>query len=277
MATVGMLAALAWKIPWSLTLHGPDEFFDQEAFYLRRKIESASFVICISDFCRSQALRIAPDLDDSRLEVVRLGVDCLALRLPEPGSAAATNQRSPLRLVCTGRMVAAKGHRILLEALARLATEGVDYSCTLIGDGPERRSLESLCKRLGIEGRVRFPGAMAHRQTLSEVAQADAFVLASFAEGLPVALMEAMALGIPCVSTMVAAIPELIEDRKNGLLVPAANPEALRIALGQLANDVEFRLKLGQKARATVEDRYNLATNLDVLAQTWTRKLSGNR
>jgi colanic acid/amylovoran biosynthesis glycosyltransferase len=276
-ATVGMLAALAWKIPWSLTLHGPDEFFDQEAFYLRRKIESASFVICISDFCRSQVLRIAPDLDDSRLVVVRLGVDCLALRLPEPGFAAATNQRSPLRLVCTGRMVAAKGHRILLEALARLATEGVDYSCTLIGDGPERRSLESLCKRLGIEGRVRFPGAMAHRQTLSEVAQADAFVLASFAEGLPVALMEAMALGIPCVSTMVAAIPELIEDRKNGLLVPAANPEALRIALGQLATDVEFRLKLGQKARATVEDRYNLATNLDVLAQTWTRKLSGNR
>src|SRR5580698_1947421 len=73
-ATVGMLTAKAWQMTWSLTLHGPDEFFDQEAFYLRQKIKSASFVVCISDFCRSQVLRIAPDLAEDRLEVVRLGV-----------------------------------------------------------------------------------------------------------------------------------------------------------------------------------------------------------
>jgi colanic acid/amylovoran biosynthesis glycosyltransferase len=272
-ATVGMLTALAWKIPWSLTLHGPDEFFDQEAFYLGRKIESASFVICISDFCRSQVLRIAPGLDESRVEIVRLGVDCLALRSRQPDLHDAEHLQSPLRLVCTGRLVAAKGHRILLEALALLSAEGVRYSCALIGDGPERGSLEVLSTRLRLDMSVRFLGAMAHQPTLSEVSQAEVFVLASFAEGLPVALMEAMALGVPCVSTTIAAIPELIEDKGNGLLVPPANPEALFRALRMLANDVELRRQLAQRARETVESQYNLARNLDSLARIWSRKL----
>lgn len=274
-ATVGMLTAKAWKIPWSVTLHGPDEFFDQESFCLRQKIESAGFVVCISDFCRSQVLRIVPSLDDHRVEVVRLGVDCEALHPSVAGSESSSP--STLRLVCTGRMVAAKGHRILLEALVLLAAEGIDFTCTLIGDGPERRSLESLCQQLGIAERVRFLGAMAHQPTLAEVAQADVFVLASFAEGLPVALMEAMALGVPCVSTTIAAIPELIEDGKNGMLAPPANPAALHRALKRLAGDAAFRLFLGRNARATVEESYNLARNLDMLQQVWLRRLSGHR
>jgi colanic acid/amylovoran biosynthesis glycosyltransferase len=278
-ATVGMLTAQAWQIPWSITLHGPDEFFDQDAFYLRQKIESAEFIVCISDFCRSQVLRVAPELADNRLEVVRLGVDYAALQLtdPEPISNSTQNSISssagPLKLVCTGRMVSAKGHRILLEALAPMVTSGIELSCTLIGDGPERSSLEALCKRLGIDLQVRFLGAQAHHVTLAEVAQADVFVLASFAEGLPVALMEAMALGVPCVSTTIAAIPELIRDGENGLLVPPANPQALRDALSRLAHDPELRSKLGRKARATVEADYNLARNLDLLVATWVRRL----
>jgi colanic acid/amylovoran biosynthesis glycosyltransferase len=278
-ATVGMLTAQAWKIPWSITLHGPDEFFDQEAHYLRQKIESAGFVVCISDFCRSQVLRVAPELADSRLEVVRLGVDCTALQPTVPESTSNLSDDSlqtsarPLRLVCTGRMVSAKGHRILLEALARMVASGIELSCTLIGDGPERQSLEALCERLGIAARVHFLGAQAHHLTLAEVARADVFVLASFAEGLPVALMEAMALGVPCVSTTIAAIPELIQDGENGLLVPPANPIALQEALSRVANDQCLRSELGRKARATVEAHYNLAQNLDLLAATMSRRL----
>lgn len=270
-ATVGMITAQAWKIPWSVTLHGPDEFFDQEAFYLRQKIESANFVVCISDFCRSQVLRVASNLSDSRLEVVRLGVDCVALQptvqLQDTDSVATT------RLVCTGRMVSAKGHRILLEALAPLIAEGAELTCTLIGDGPERPSLEVLSSRLGISGQVRFLGAQAHHATLAEVAEADIFVLASFAEGLPVALMEAMALGVPCVSTTIAAIPELIADGENGLLVSPSNVCALSGALRSLAEDKDLRRKLGRRARVTVEAHYNLARNLDLLAATWRRRL----
>ncbi len=269
-ATVGMLTAQAWQIPWSVTLHGPDEFFDQESFYLRRKIESASFVICISDFCCSQVLRIAPSLEDSRLEVVRLGVDCTALQPPLTNSVGATSR--PLHLACTGRMVAAKGHRILLEAIAALAAEKIEVTCTLIGDGPERKALEALANRLGIAGQIHFLGAMAHQPTLAEVAKADVFVLASFAEGLPVALMEAMALGVPCISTTIAAIPELIHSGENGLLVPPANSAALAAALRQLASDEALRLQLGQEARQTAAENYNLATNLDLLASVWSRR-----
>lgn len=268
-ATVGMLTAQAWQIPWSVTLHGPDEFFDQEAFYLRQKIESASFVICISDFCRSQVLRIAPNLDDSRLEVVRLGVDCTALQ----PSGAASNPSEPMHLACTGRMVAAKGHRILLEAIAALAQDKIEVTCTLIGDGPERPTLEALSRQLGISNQIHFLGAMAHQATLAEVAKADVFVLASFAEGLPVALMEAMALGVPCISTTIAAIPELIQSGQNGLLVPPANSAALAAALRQLASNRQLRLQLGQEARKTAERNYNLAANLDLLATVWSRRL----
>jgi glycosyltransferase involved in cell wall biosynthesis len=271
-ATVGLLTAKAWKIPWSLTLHGPDEFFDQDFFYLRQKIESAGFIVCISDFCRCQVLRIAPELPDAHTEVVRLGVDCVALK-PNPRGSVDDVQVSVFRLVCTGRMVAAKGHRILLEALAPLVSAGANLSCTLVGDGPERPFLESLAARLGLAGQVHFLGALAHQQTLDQVAQADVFVLASFAEGLPVALMEAMALGVPCVSTTIAAIPELIQDEVNGLLVAPANPQALSEALAKLAADPDLRHRLGVEARRTVETHYNLARNLDLLAETWKRRL----
>jgi len=284
-ATVGMVTSQAWQIPWSVTLHGPDEFFDQDAFYLRQKIESAAFIICISDFCRSQVLRVAPSVVDSRLEVVRLGVDCETLQPDEIRQPLACSEltasvspasapTSPFHIVCTGRMVAAKGHRILLEALSALIASDVSLTCTLIGDGPERPVLEEQARRQGISGNVHFLGALAHGPTLERVATADVFVLASFAEGLPVALMEAMALGIPCISTTIAAIPELIHDRQNGLLVPPANVEALREALARLAAEPELRHQLGIEARATAESEYNLAHNLDRLAAMWNRRLA---
>jgi colanic acid/amylovoran biosynthesis glycosyltransferase len=274
-ATVGMLTSQAWRIPWSITLHGPDEFFDQEQFYLTQKISSASFVICISDFCRSQVLRIAPQLDAGRVHVVRLGVDCVALQ-PQHRATSQGSQGAAIRLVCTGRMVAAKGHRILLEAIAQLMQllndSGIKLTCTLIGDGPERTSLEALSRHLGVDAVVQFLGAQAHQPTLACVAQADIFVLASFAEGLPVALMEAMALGVPCVSTTIAAIPELIQDGRNGFLVPPANPTALSAALLQLVADSEMRARLGRHARDTVNSQYNLGLNLDILAEVWRKR-----
>ncbi len=283
-ATVGMLTSQAWKIPWSVTLHGPDEFFDQELFYLRRKIETAAFVVCISDFCRSQVLRIVPGLMTDRLEVCRLGVDCDQLfpRMPEleasrssePGPRETAPEGRPLRLVCTGRLVSAKGHRVLLEAIAPLQAQGIELECLLIGDGPERQALEALCQCSGLDAQVKFLGAMAHQQALDYVASADVFVLASFAEGLPVALMEAMALGVPCISTPIAAISELIRDNQNGLLVPPANAVALRDAIVRLASDRELRQQLGANARRTVASQYNLANNLDRLANIWRERLA---
>jgi colanic acid/amylovoran biosynthesis glycosyltransferase len=274
-ASVGYLVSAAWKVPWSLTLHGPDEFFEEERFFLRTKFESARFLFCISDYGRSQVLRVAPGLDPSRVEVMRLGVDCAALQPgPHPHfNAEAAAPVGPVRIVCTGRLVAAKGHRILVEALARLACDGVALNTTLIGDGPERRALEDQCRLAGLDGRIQFTGALNHAETLAHVADADIFVLASFAEGLPVALMEAMALGVVCVSTCINGIPELIFNGENGLLVPAGNTADLCAAIARLVRDPALREAMGLAARRTVESDYNLPTNHDLLAAALRRRL----
>ena len=138
-ATVGMLTSAAWQVPWSVTLHGPDEFFDQEAFYLPQKIASARFIVCISDFCRSQVLRIASNLEDSCLETVRLGVDCEALQPSASGSLLEPIQTVSFHLVCTGRMVTAKGHRIFIEAIKLLTSRNIRLTCT-----PNRRRPRAL-------------------------------------------------------------------------------------------------------------------------------------
>jgi glycosyltransferase involved in cell wall biosynthesis len=271
-ATVGLLVAAAWKLPWSLTLHGPDEFFDQTHFLLERKIEAARFVFCISDYGRSQVLRIAPTLDPSRVETLYLGVDCHKLH---PQSAEPISP--PLQIVCIGRLVAAKGHRVLLDALARLPSTGDACKALLIGDGAERAALEAHAHRLHLTGSVAFAGALDHASTLHLLAKAHVFVLASFAEGLPVALMEAMALGVPCVSTFINGVPELIANGENGLLVPAGNVEELSRALERLLKDADLRHSMGIKARQTVTDRFNLATNQDLLASAFRRRLLGGR
>jgi colanic acid/amylovoran biosynthesis glycosyltransferase len=211
-----MIAAKARRIPWSIVLHGPDEFFDPDAFYLRRRIEPVRFVVCVGDFCRSKVLWMAPDPDGKRLEVVRVGVDCANLNPIAQAQLEASAQGNQFRNVCAGRRVAAKEHRIFVAGPYLLASGSVDFCCTLSDDGPERSSLELLCEPFGIAVQVRFLGAVTRQPTLSEIAKADVFVLASFAEGLPVALTEAMALGVPCVSTVIAGFPELIQGRRIG-------------------------------------------------------------
>lgn len=273
-ATVGMLVSTTWKIPWSLTVHGPDEFFNQDQSFLRRKFESVQFLFCISDYARSQALCASPALNPSHVEVMRLGVDCSALQ-PHPRAFAIDVQAdsNPIRIACTGRLVAAKGHRILIEALAMLSEEGTAVDAVLIGDGPERRALEAQSRQVGLENRIHFIGALNHAETLAQVAQADIFVLASFAEGLPVALMEAMAFGVVCVSTCINGIPELIANDENGLLVSAGNTNQLHAAIARLVRDPALRQSMGDAARRTVETSYNLSNNQDLLAAAFYRRL----
>jgi glycosyltransferase involved in cell wall biosynthesis len=172
-----------------------------------------------------------------------------------------------LRLVCTGRLVPEKGHRILLQALVLLHARDSKLHATLIGDGPERPSLEAFVKRHRLEDQVRFTLALSHRETLEAVRHADIFALASFAEGIPVALMEAMALGVPCVSTTIAGIPELIRTGKDGLLVAPANVEALADALEMLVHDAGLRKDLAASARQRIISDYNLPLHQKRLAQ----------
>ena len=260
-SSVALLAARAWQIPWSLTLHGPGEFHNETPTWLREKILSATRIFAISHFTRSQILRIAPEAEKKTV-ILRLGVhpDLLAQPLPHPGDPA-----RPLEILCTGRLVSAKGQRILLQAFAALTSRN-PLRLVFIGDGPDQPALQSLAASLGLAAQVEWTGALDHASTLARVARADLFVLASFAEGLPVALMEAMALGVPCVSTFIAGIPELIENGKNGLLVPASDHAALAAAIQRLIDDPSLRQRLAERARQTVAEEYNLERNLDPLA-----------
>lgn len=269
-ASVGMLTAAAWKVPYSLTIHGPEELLNVDAYHLREKVCGASFVVCISDFCKSQLCQLMPPEQWSKFAVVRLGVDPVSMTPPE---RAAGTQAGTIEILCTGRLVAAKGHRVLLQSVQILRERGAAFHVSLIGGGPERASLEAFVMQHDLGESVSFLSALGHAKTLSYLRKADIFVLASFAEGIPVALMEAMSLGVACVSTNVAGIPELIQSGVDGVLVPPANAEALADALEALIQDAAMRRELGNNARETIIRRYNLPLNHELLAYTLTDRV----
>jgi colanic acid/amylovoran biosynthesis glycosyltransferase len=262
-ATVGMLASIAWRFSYSMMIHGPEEFYDVEKFHLRQKVERAHFVLCISDYCRSQVMKVCDPAHWTKLHVVRLGVD---LRIFSP--VPRVDLGDEIEIVCVGRLVSAKGHLILLRAFCRLLRRGYNLRLRLIGDGSERRAMESFVSREKLQTSVIFEGSLNHERTRQKLARADIFVLASFAEGLPIALMEAMAMEIPCISTFVAGIPELIRDGLDGLLVPASSEEALTAALERLISDPELRRGFAAAGRHRVEEFYDLQKNVRSLADT---------
>jgi glycosyltransferase involved in cell wall biosynthesis len=259
-ATVGMIASIAWRFPYSLTVHGPDEFYEVDKLYLRQKIENSSFIICISNFCRSQLMRTAGPEHWNKMHVVRLGVDTSffspRLRIQK------TNCQ--VEILCVGRLVPSKGQLILLRAAEELTSKGYSLRVRLVGDGPDREHLEAFAKQCATE--VIFEGSKSHDEVQKLLAEADFFVLASFAEGVPVALMEAMAMEIPCVSTNIAGIPELIRDGLDGLLVPASSAESLATALQRLIDDPALRESLGTAAAIRAFEFYNLRENICTLA-----------
>lgn len=274
-ATVGLLTSIAWQVPYSLTIHGPEELLNSSSHSLKAKLDRAKFVICISDFCRSQLYALTPFSDWDKFTVIRLGVDPLILT---PPSRIRSHDRptDTLRLVCTGRMVPEKGHVVLLEAIQLLRERGIRVQATLIGAGPELPSLEAYVARHRLAEAVQFTGALSHEETLGQLRRADLFALASFAEGIPVALMEAMSLGLPCIGTYVAGIPELIRHGIDGLLVPPANASALANALECVLSDPLLRKTLGSSARQRIIHQYNLPLNQELLAHTFQLKTAGS-
>ncbi len=277
-ASVGMLTAKAWRVPFSLTIHGPEELLNVDSYQLREKIATASFVFCISDFCRSQLYQWTDPTEWEKFQVIRLGVDPLLLTPQSRMTTSGINMPSPrtLELISVGRLVPAKGHRIFLEAVRILRDRGVSLRVSVIGGGPDLPGLQAYLKLHRLEDCVSLVGALSHPHTLAQLRRADIFALASFAEGIPVALMEAMSLGLPCVSTYIAGIPELIRSGIDGLLVPPANAEALADAIESLVSDPAYRKSLGQSARQRVITQYNLPLNQELLAQSLQARIAGN-
>ncbi len=250
-ATVGYLASRHLSLPWSLTLHGSVEFDHPSRELLPEKIEHATFVACASHYVRSQAMRTVPMALWNKLALVRCGVP-----LDRCPTRQAPPRRGRLRIVSVGRLAPEKGQLGLLEALRGALDAGVDAELSLVGDGPMRAALEARADAFGLRDRCDFVGRCSEDEVLRRVARADVFALASFMEGLPVALMEAMALGVPVVAPSVAGIPELVEPNETGLLFPTGDFDALARCLIRLWRDPALGAQLAQAGRERVLEEF---------------------
>ncbi|MHB8233886.1 MAG: glycosyltransferase family 4 protein [Solirubrobacteraceae bacterium] len=244
---------------WSLTMHGSTEFWDIRWFGLAEKIRRARMVVCISDFTRSQLMALVEERHWPKLRVVHCGVT--------PGEYAglpAAHADRP-QILCVGRLVREKGHAILLQALARLHRQGYEPLVVFVGSGPTRESLERLAHELALEGQLSFAGAVGQDQIKRYYAESSIVCLPSFAEGLPVVLIEAMACGRPVVASAVAGVRELIRDGRTGLLVAPGNPDELAQALGTLISSAELRETLASAGRRQVVREFDIERSADQL------------
>jgi glycosyltransferase involved in cell wall biosynthesis len=265
---VGLIGSKIFPLTLSLTVHGPDEFYDVTRYRLREKIAGADFLCCIGTYARSQLMKLSDVAEWDKFELTPLGVN-LAVFIPQPFRP----RPSPFTILCVGRLVPAKGQHILLAAVERLVKAGRQVRLCLVGDGPDRARLEEKVRVQGLEPYVAFAGAVNQDRIRALYAEADVFALASFAEGIPVVLMEAMAMSIPCVTTYITGIPELIRDGIDGLLVPPSDDAALAEAIGRLMDDPALRQRLGESGRGRVQDKYDLNRNTAALAALFRRRL----
>jgi colanic acid/amylovoran biosynthesis glycosyltransferase len=277
-ADVAMLAAhLGSEIDperpwsWSFTMHGPTEFFDVSHFRLAEKIRRAKFVVCISDYARSQLMALSDPAIWDRLHVVHCGIPLQQFTGSEDGDA---RQADPT-ILYLGRLVPEKGQAVLLQAVSLLNERGHMVNVILAGDGPSRLGLERLAEQLGIASRSSFPGAVGQEEIHDLYANASIFCLPSFAEGVPGVLMEAMAMRLPVVSTRIAGIPELVDDGQTGLLVSPGRPDELADALQLLLNDPSLCSHMGSRAREKVIREFNTDGSAEQLYARFKEELGG--
>jgi glycosyltransferase involved in cell wall biosynthesis len=259
--TVAMLCRALGGPPYSFTVHGPEEFDKAEAIALTEKIKRSAFVVAVSSFGKSQLYRWCSHEQWTKIHVVHCGVDDLFLtqaHIPVPDEP---------RLVCVGRLSEQKGHLLLVEAAAQLAALDLRFKLILVGDGPLRPQIETMIARLGLQDHVEITGWASNTEVQQQILASRAMVLPSFAEGLPVVIMEALALSRPVISTYVAGIPELVEPGICGWLVPPGSVESLTAAMrAALQLPVEKLEQMGRAGALRVAEQHDAAIEASKLA-----------
>jgi len=265
-STVGLIAKRVFPIGFSMSVHGPDEFNDPAGFWLRQKIEASDFVRAISNYARSQLMMHCGSEQWGKIDVAYMAVD------PDIFAARPFRENpAPLEMICVGRLAPVKAQRILIAAAAKLVKEGRNVLLHVVGGGPDRQSLEAQVDALGIRNSVVFHGFAPQDKLEALYRQADVFALASFAEGVPGVLMEAMAMEIPCVATGITGVPELIRDGVDGLLVAPSDADAFAAAIARLIDDPELRRKVGRAGRQRILEKFNMPLNARILAEIFQR------
>jgi colanic acid/amylovoran biosynthesis glycosyltransferase len=259
---VALLTQALGGPPFSFTVHGPDEFDAPITLALDQKIAAASFIAAISHYGRSQLMRWSAPEDWARIGIVRCGIDSAFLEASAPPAPADST-----KFVCVARLSAQKGLPLLIAACDQLRAAGEQFSLTIIGNGDMRAEIERDIQRRGLDQIVSLAGVRTSSEIREELLAARAFVLPSFAEGLPVVLMEALALCRPVITTAIAGIPELVDDQ-CGWLIPAGSEEALVAAMTEALHTPDADLgEKGKLGRERVLRLHDAARNAAVLAQ----------
>lgn len=243
------LASRLAAASFSITFHGID-LDEPDTYHHREKLAHAAFAVCISDFGKSSLLQNVDSSDAGRVAVVRCGFP-----VPEVGSVPEPPGKG--KIICVARLSPEKGHHVLLQALAMLVAEKVDFHCTLVGSGPLERELAAEVSRLGLEEYVTMAGAVPNDHVVRMIAASDVSVLASYGEGIPIALLESLAWQRPFVATRVGGIPELAPAGASGLLVEPGDAAGLANSLRQLIEDSKLAVQLACAGRKLVVERHD--------------------
>jgi glycosyltransferase involved in cell wall biosynthesis len=249
--SVAMLAACLGGFSYSFTLHGPYIFFQPYHWRLDEKINRALFVSCISNYCRSQGMIFAPIQKWNKMHIVHCGIDPTLFKV-------VSHQGKGKDILFVSRLTVVKGLPILLQSLVSLKQQHPDVVLTVVGDGSDRTYLEQMTADLGLSDNVKFVGYKSQAEVREYFEQTDVFVSSSFAEGVPVVLMEAMAAGVPVVAPQIAGVSELVENNVSGYIVPAGDTDSFSQSIDKLLNDCQLRNKFGTAGRNTVETEFNL-------------------
>lgn len=262
---VAMLCHILDGPRYSFTTHGPEEFDSPRALSLGAKIHYSGFAVAISQFGRSQLCRWSDPADWKRIKVIHCGIE------PAKFPAPAPLPDGPRLLVSIGRFVEQKGQLALINAMALLRDSHPDLQLTLIGDGELRGVIKAEIARHGLQDRITLTGWLDEAQVTSELAAAHGLVMPSFAEGLPMVVMEAMAAARPVIATYIAGTPELVQPGQTGWLVPAGDVSALAEAMAALHDAPLAALEeMGTKARTRVFARHDVSHEAAKLAELMT-------
>lgn len=258
-ATSAWIVSQLIGVDFSFTAHAFDIFSrDHRDPLLPRKIRDCAFVVVISEHNRNRLLKIAGGMNRSKIHVVHMGVDVTKFHSQVSRRGLA---KEPL-ILSVGRFVEKKGHEYLVEAARILRDRGYRFTCLVVGGGPCHGHLQSLIRERALEEYVVLKGPTSNEEVRELLKKADVFCLPCVVarnmdrDGIPVALMEAMAMEVPVVSTYVSGIPELIGDGETGLLVPQRDSLALADAIESLLLSPELRRTLGEKARQRITAQF---------------------
>ncbi len=258
-------------IHYSFTVHAHDIFVERPM--LTAKIRSAQFIIAISQFNRNFLAHEAGDWVLNKTHVIHCGIDPqLHTIRSTPGTA-----KTPFRILCIGSLQPYKGIEFLVEACSRLS---FDFRCQIVGEGNQRRNLETLIQRLHLENKVQLLGAKTQQEVASLLAETDCYVQPSVVqtdgkmEGIPVALMEAMACGLPVISTQISGIPELVKPGITGQLVPQRNAEALADTITHVFEHPSYAQPLAAAGRELVFQEFNMDKTCAAISDLFTQYIT---